>query len=285
MGRLTDNDKHFGPITYGRSHGWRPWRLVWSSEGADEGDYRESAPNSLTVYAFGWVAKVNMPRLVRPLLIKHVPTSWTAETIARLGRDYYYEAHPREYGFCLSDGHLSLYLGAQTHDSLTTQSWGCFLPWTQWRFHRFSLYDTRGSEFWTQFERDRKRGAGRRLCEYWDAQHAAEKACPSVSFDFTDYDGSRITAKTRIEEREWHFGQGYFRWLSWFRKPKIRRSLDLEFSEEVGPEKGSWKGGTMGHGIDMLPGELHEAAFRRYCNQQQRSKYQPYQLTFIGIKA
>jgi hypothetical protein len=41
--------------------------------------------------------------------------------------------------------------------------------------------------------------------------------------------------------------------------------LDIRFSEETGRRKGSWKGGTLGHGIDMLPGELHEAAFRRYC--------------------
>ena len=35
--------------------------------------------------------------------------------------------------------------------------------------------------------------------------------------------------------------------------------------KETGSKKGSWKGGTIGHGIDMLPGELHEGAFRRYC--------------------
>lgn len=29
--------------------------------------------------------------------------------------------------------------------------------------------------------------------------------------------------------------------------------------------KGSWKGGTIGHSIEMPPGELHADAFRRYC--------------------
>lgn len=37
---------------------------------------------------------------------------------------------------------------------------------------------------------------------------------------------------------------GWFKWLSWFGRPKIRRSLDIQFSSETGPEKGSWKGGT-----------------------------------------
>jgi hypothetical protein len=70
-----------------------------------------------------------------------------------------------------------------------------------------------------------------------------------------------------IQEREWLRGVKAFRWLSRFFYPKIRRSLNLEFHKEVGPRKGSWKGGTIGHSIEMLPGELHEAAFRRYCEK------------------
>lgn len=279
MSRLTEGEKHFGPITYGRTHGWRPIRLVWSSEGNEDGGYKKE-PNSLTGYAFGWVAKINLPRILRPFLIKHVPTTWDVATVARLGRNYYFEAFPREYGFCLSEGHFTLFLGAQTHDSLTTQSWSCFLPWTQWRFHRMSFYDTTGAEFWTQLDSERRKKRD------FDAQYVAEKACPSVSFNFKDYDGKEISVVTRIEEREWLFGEGWFKWLSWFRKPKIRRSLDLQFSEEVGPEKGSWKGGTMGHSIDMLPGELHESAFRRYCNKDRDARHgRKFNITFIGVKA
>ena len=76
------------------------------------------------------------------------------------------------------------------------------------------------------------------------------------------------------EEREWHFGTGWFKWLSWFRPRKIRRSLDLRFSGETGDRKGSWKGGTLGHSINMLAGEMHELAFRRYCLE--------HKMTFIG---
>lgn len=281
MARLTDGEKHFGPVTYGNSHGWRPVRLVWSSGGCEDGSPSEKSPNTLTAYAFGWIAQVRLPKILRPFLIKHTAESWDAATVARMGRNWYYEAFPREYGFCLSEGHLSLFLGAQTHDSTTTQIWGCFLPWTQWRFIRFSLYDKTGSEFWTQIERKRNPREGRRD---WDAQYKAEQQCPSVSFDFKDYDGQVLSVKTRINEREWHFGEGYFKWLSCFRKPMVKRSLDLQFSDEVGPEKGSWKGGTMGHSIEMLPGELHEAAFRRYCEQEHRSKYQAFQIQFVGVK-
>lgn len=37
MGRLTDNDRKFGPITYARTD-WNPCRLVLSSGGDDDDD-------------------------------------------------------------------------------------------------------------------------------------------------------------------------------------------------------------------------------------------------------
>lgn len=60
------------------------------------------------------------------------------------------------------------------------------------------------------------------------------------------------------------------------------RNLDLRFSGETGREKGSWKGGTIGTSIEMRPGELHEAAFRRYCDEEHRAKSGKYRITFIG---
>lgn len=94
---------------------------------------------------------------------------------------------------------------------------------------------------------------------------AAIEAVPTRTFAFADFDGEKLTATTRIEEREWRFGTGWFRWLSMFRSAKIVRSIDIRFSGETGKRKGSWKGGTTGCGGPVLRGELHEDAFRRYC--------------------
>lgn len=276
--RLTDNDRQFGPITYARcSPTWRPLRLVYSS-GAEEDN---AGQNKLTAYAFGWVACLRLPRLLDDYRVRHVASSWDAATVARIGRNWYEERFPREYGFSLSDGFLQVFLGAQTHDSTTTQSWSKHLPWTQWRFHRFSLYDANGVEFWTQIER---RGNGYKFRDF-DAQREAQERCDKAKFLIDDFDGERITATTHIEEREWKFGDGWFKWLSMFRKPMVHRSLSIEFNKESGPEKGSWKGGLCGTGIEMLPGELHEAAFRRYCEQDHRSKYRTYRVTFVGASA
>lgn len=269
--RLTGNDRRLGPVVYGRTD-WRPLRLVWSSGGGtDNGD---EARNALTGYAFGWAASVSVPNLLQPLRIKHV-ANWDSATVARLGRDWYYETHPREYGFCVSDGHLILYFGAQTDSSDTTQSWSCFLPWTQWRFVRHSFYGLGGEHL---FDEDQSlRGDGR--FEQWREQR---ESVPKRTFEVEDMDGTRVAVTTFIEEREWRFGTGWFKWLGIFRRPQVLRSLDISFGSEVGPDKGSWKGGLVGHSIDTMPGELHEDAFRRYCEQEHGSRSGTFRLRFIG---
>ena len=279
MGRLTDNDRHLGRfITYGRSS-FNALRLVYSS-GAREGD---AGQNNLTAYAFGWVARLRMPNLLPDFKVRHKALSWDAATIERLGRDWYEERFPREYGFSLHEGFLQLFLGSQTHDSTTTQSWCTHLPWTQWRFVRYSIYGQAGEHFYTELEADRiaRRKAGETRIGFED-QFAAKEAVPKIKFLIEDFDGKRIVASTCIEVREWAFGERWCKWLSLFRANMVRRSLDISFAEEVGPDKGSWKGGLCGTGIEMLDGELHEAAFRRYCEQQHRSKNGSYRITFVS---
>ncbi len=269
---LTDNEKRIGPLRWGRTS-WRALSLILESHGGDDGHRW----NALTIYLFGFVACLYLPRIIQPQRRKVTSQYWSPETIAKLGRDWYIDEEPREYGFCLSDGHFTLRYGIQPGDSTKDQYWGCFLPWTQWRFVRFSLYQPDGTHFYTQFERDRRKGIG---C--FEEQMAAEAKVDKVVFNIRDFDGEMITATTHIEEREWLFGDKWCRWLSWFRKPKIVRSLDIDFSNEVGPEKGSWKGGTIGHSIEMLADETPEQAFRRYCENEHRSKSRKYKIQLVA---
>lgn len=269
--RLTDNDTHLGPIDIGeRSATWRPFGVDISS---GDSEYPGCA---LHLRAMGWTVRIRLPQIIKPYRA-WVPTGhygW-----AKSATDGYWDVHRREYGFSLSDGFLQVFLGAQTHDSTTTQSWCAHLPWTQWRHVRRSFFDEKGKHFWTEWSRPR----GFKYRDSWSVRMAVEQACPAVMFDIDDYDGQRIRVTTRISEMEWRFGEGWFRWLSVFRRPMVRRSLSIEFASECGPEKGSWKGGLMGTGIDMLPGELHEGAFRRYCEQEHRAKYSRYRIAFVGV--
>ena len=138
------------------------------------------------------------------------------------------------------------------------------MPWANWRHVRHTLYGLDGNHVWAQLE-----GLP------WEESRERQDSCPSVTFEFDDFDGERIRATTKIEEREWRFGTGWFKWLSIFRRPMIRRTLDIDFSAQTGRRKGSWKGGTLGHGINMLPREAPVEAFQRYCAE--------HEMTFIGI--
>jgi len=262
--RWSDNDRYFGPFTYARERGsYKPITVALYS-----GDDESRADCRLRVSALGHTLICPMPPIVHPWRQKVYPHgAWDEATVQRLGRDWYWSCYPREYSFTIAEGALHLRFGRQTHDSGTDQSKCYFLPWSQWRHVRHSLYGLKGEHFADMPEH-------RQLMETWDWRKALEDACPKIVFRFNDFDGEEIKATTRIEEREWRAGAGWFKWLSWFRKPKVSRSLDIRFAKETGPRKGSWKGGTTGHSIDMLPGELHESAFRRYCAE--------HDMTFIG---
>lgn len=258
--RWSDNDRYFGPFTYARdSRGYRPIAIM-----LDSGDGDDYPGCRLRVSAFGHTLLIALPPMLKPWR-RWVDTShyeWSKGPGSG-----YCEQHSREYGFIAGEGALHWHYGPQTHDSETTKSKVWFYPWREHRCIRHSLYDLDGDHFATLPE------WGFRHKNGWAVKNAIEDACPVAKFDFTDFDGEQITATCRIEEREWKRGKGLFR-LFYLGRNVVARSLDLQFSSEVGKRKGSWKGGTIGHSIKMLPGELHEAAFRRYCEKEG--------LTFVG---
>jgi hypothetical protein len=255
--RWSDNDRYFGPFTYARDGAYRSWAIALVS-GDDE------YPGcQLRFSGFGRTLILALPPIIRPWKEKFAKVEADRpELRARIG-DYYYHVHQRQYGFSLSTSgrvgdrsydFLQVFYGPQTHDSRTDQVWCWFLPWKEWRHVRRSLYGLNGDHF-----RDIPEKAP------YEVYKPIEDACPTRAFVFADYDGEELTATTKIGEREWRRGRGWFKWLSWFYRPMVSRSLDISFSGETGDRKGSWKGGTMGHSIEMQPSELHEAAFRRYC--------------------
>ena len=255
--RWGDNDIYFGPFTYARDRRYRPRAIVLQS-GCDE------YPGcQLRISGFGHTFITAVPRwLIKPYREKVEAKYWDAATIERMGRDWYWNIDRREYGFALSDGHLSVYLGRQTNDSSTEQRWGCFLPWTQWRHIKRRYFDTEGRVYYDIADSGTYKDRPHRFT----VEQMIEKSCPAKTFTFKDFDGEEGVATVRISEGEWAFGTGWFKWLSLFRPRKRVRALDIEFSIETGRRKGSWKGGALGsYSIIKDPDEWHEEAFRRYC--------------------
>jgi len=234
---------------------------MWGVE-ISSGDGEENAGCKLILMGFGQYVSIRIPAIIKPNAEKVFP-KWDAATMARLGRDYYWDYTERRYGITLGEGgFVNIHHGRYTDDSSTEQRASYFLPWMQWRHVRFSLYDTNGAHFWTQHDREKVRGFKR-----YEIQNEMEKLCPGVAFGFRDFDGEYIEANTHIEEREWRRGEKWCKWLSLFWPKQVRRSLSINFTAETGDRKGSWKGGTVGCGINMEPGESHQHAFMRYCHE------------------
>lgn len=257
--RWSDHDRRWGPFIYAhdRHGGYRPLAFLL----ATSGDEDERPFNTLRLSAFGQTLIIILPRLIRPWR-RWVDTSGYAwSTSSRSG---YWNVGRREYGISVSDGYLSASLGRVTHDSGSEQRWGYFLPWKQWRHVRQSLYGLRG-----EHAADMPQWGGRPARVDWQTRHAEEErilaSVPTATFDFVDFDGERLTATVRLEEREWRRGTGWWRWLSLVWPKRVERYIDIRFSGETGRRKGSWKGGTIGHSGPARRGDLHEAAFRRYC--------------------
>jgi hypothetical protein len=254
--RYSGNDKHFGPFTLSKhtSESWKPLgAYINSGAREDSGGWAYAA-----IQGLGYTLMCEIPNVIPDFVIQH--ETWN-------------EIHPRQYGAYVSDHTLFVQYGPQTHDSDTTKS-NCFwLPWSNWRFIRQSWYGLNGEHLRTVYNRKGYEG--------YEEDRQFESTMPKLMFEVRDYDGARVFAKTHIEEREWRLGLGLFKWVSWFTKPKIVRSLAIEFSNEIGKDKGSWKGGLVGTSIEMLPGELHEGAFRRFCEQKQTSKNGSFFLQFL----
>ncbi len=66
-------------------------------------------------------------------------------------------------------------------------------------------------------------------------------------------------ARIKTEEMEWRWW-----WFTWSKFPRlIRKSISVEFSDEVGERTGSWKGGTTGCSYGLLPNETPLECLRR----------------------
>lgn len=66
-------------------------------------------------------------------------------------------------------------------------------------------------------------------------------------------------ATIRLEEREWRMRA--FQWMPYL--ARIQKTIDIDFDGEVGEGTGSWKGGTLGCGYELLPNETPQMCLKR----------------------
>lgn len=66
---------------------------------------------------------------------------------------------------------------------------------------------------------------------------------------------ARVTSSERVDRLK--FGP----W--WLPKRRVSRSLWVDFSEEMGDERGGWKGGVTGAGFEIRPDQTWQEAYRQ----------------------
>lgn len=98
------------------------------------------------------------------------------------------------------------------------------------------------------------------VCDDWKAPDALSR---KQEFDYTYWldNGTKQNRKAivYVERREWRW-----KWLTFLPWPRIvRTSINVTFDGEVGERAGSWKGGCIGCGYEMLLGESAEDTLRR----------------------
>ncbi len=123
-----------------------------------------------------------------------------------------------------------------------------YAPWRNWRHISHEVRRADGS--WVPFVgswEDGKEPDGRQ-----------EETYP-YRYLLTSGELQERTATIHAERRIWR--------LSLLRRTRrfqrVRYSIDVAFSGEVGERSGSWKGGTLGCGYDLNPGETPRECLRR----------------------
>ena len=124
------------------------------------------------------------------------------------------------------------------------KSWVFYMPW-DWKFYSSDVRNEAGE--WVPYISPHNGDDGR------------YKEVHTFLYKLKNGKIQECQATIYAERREWRW-----RWLSKLPFPrKVRQSINITFSEEVGEGSGSWKGGVLGCGYDMLPGEsMFQTLFR-----------------------
>jgi hypothetical protein len=147
------------------------------------------------------------------------------------------------YGFSFADSGLHLHWGKRTKVLWYPWDWELHKRWERVEGDSYA----KGRMFWIEVPRRMPHG------------QIATKTSVPYTYKLRSGEVQNVTATYYVSHTEQRW-----RWLQWLPWPrKTRTSIWVEFSEEVGEERGTWKGGTLGCGYDMLPGESALDCLRR----------------------
>lgn len=136
--------------------------------------------------------------------------------------------------------------------AFVSEEFGLCLHWGQ---HRRS-YDLPGTVFTVAYEQQMADGSWASVFKN-DAKPYTEDHPYTYVLKSGEVQKRRATVSKRrhVLARKWLHRVGWPKW--------IKESIDVRFDGEVGERTGSWKGGCIGCGYDLRPGEHMTSALRR----------------------
>jgi hypothetical protein len=147
------------------------------------------------------------------------------------------------YGFSFCDTGLHLHWGRQTKVLWYPWSWDFYKRWELVEGDNYA----KGRTFWIELPRAIDHG------------NLATKHTADYAYKLRSGDAQKVTATYYVEHQEWRC-----RWLKWLPWPrKSQTCISVAFSGEVGEGINTWKGGTLGCGYQMRPGESALECLRR----------------------
>jgi len=168
--------------------------------------------------------------------------------IAGNGRSYNI-VHPKKYGFYIfENNHFVINYGVSVfneglRNTIKSKEWSCFLPWTEWKFIRHTIYDIDGAVYRT------RPGYNKYTAD--DDFDRMEDGCELLYFRFIHGDGEDGIASAYIDEREWTKGIGLFSFIKYFIPNRISRSIECNFEFGIGSHRNPHSRSTTGCGFKL----------------------------------
>ena len=228
-----------------------------------EDDHGDMPHNLFHFHVWRWSWWIKIPQIIKPKekWVDLAYAEWAS--VGKDGRKGYNERIRKSYGFTFTPESVHVSYGIQpggwsrndpeNSDHTKVFNYPFNLDFVRWDVMDLNQNIIMSGDEWQKVDRPKYD------LPYQEAFHFIPDKRAIALFMFHDkFNNCDVLAKAHVEEREWH--RGKWKWLkaitrqfAWGRY--VKRSLSVDFSEEVGKRKGSWKGGVLGTSINFLDKE------------------------------
>lgn len=167
------------------------------------------------------------------------------------------ECDPPEYGIKYHNDSFWFYLGGKGNMNGGTKTYSIYAPWS-WQWYRTSTL-LKDMTWFDETKGKRLKWESTEYGGYEWLQENKYKETHDYKYTLKSGEVQNVQATISVKEREWRMH--WFKWVPFIKKTS--NTIDIDFSDEVGERKGSWKGGCLGCNYEINPGETYLECLRR----------------------